>query len=322
MKLFRVGHVVSIVLLFCTVASAQSPRQQQRKETDGQRQGSYLVVPPPPAKNPIAPPPQPKDPKREPYDWLKWRYDWLAPNVLTQLGLIGAAIWAGCLALGTLREIRKEVSETAKAAKAAEDSATATAGTLATNKEIERAYITLGHNHVILANSAMLQVKRSMDRGRDDDPDAVELVVMITNKGNTPGDVLGGFYGFIHETAATGPDLRKVQGRRNGGGHLTRLFLHPKKTVSFSAAITLGSDEIAKLTSIQAEHEPDATYLWFVGEVDYKDRFKTVHRCGYCRRYSAASGGFLFGPETGPLNYDRLLGPEEIAQRGYRPDPD
>src|SRR5687767_14201815 len=55
------------------------------------------------------------------------------------------------------------------------------------------------------------------------------LVVKITNHGRTSGDVLGGFYGFIRNTAAAGPELKHVF----GGGRLSRLFVLP-------TAMTLG----------------------------------------------------------------------------------
>ena len=57
--------------------------------------------------------------------------------------------------------------------------------------------------------------------------------------------------------------------------------------------------------------------LWFVGEVDYRDRFNKIHRCGYGRRYDRDAAGFVFGPETGSLNYDRRLTEKERRQCAY-----
>jgi hypothetical protein len=210
-----------------------------------------------------------------------------------------------------LSETRKSSNAARRAANAARKNASAASDALATQREIERAYIAMSQSKVILVDSTNLTGEPDGTRGDDGDPDGIELVIEITNHGRTPGDVLGGFYGFVYDTVSSGPNLARVF----GGGRLSRLFVLPQAKIDFSAIVVLGQGKIAKLTT--KGWRDDSKYLWFLGEVDYRDRFGKIHRSMYCRRYSADAEGFLFGPETGPLNYDRPLTAEEVAQRGY-----
>lgn len=185
---------------------------------------------------------------------------------------------------------------------------------LATQKEIERAYIAMSHSGVRLTDSTLTHTLPSTRRTDDDNPDAIELVVEIANHGRTPGDVLGGFYGFTRNTGAAGPDLKTVF----GGGRLSRLFVLPAAKIDFGAIAVIGQGNMGRL--ISDELTADQKYLWFVGEVDYRDRFGKMHRSMYCRRYSHHAAGLVFGPETGPLNFDRPLTDDQIKQRGYDKD--
>lgn len=241
-------------------------------------------------------------------------------------------------AVRTLRAITREVSATEKAANAAAaavieaqrsaniadrsadaaaDSARAAADTLATNREIERAYIALSHRDIATVNSKRTADDRKQAGVKNDpDPDSIEFVCDIKNFGRTPGDVVGGFFGFVFEVADVGPDLRRVTGGYHQRGHLTKMFLLPDtRPVDFLTGITLGKSAMLLLT--HGHDDPSDKYLWFVAEVDYRDRFGNFHRGGYGRRFDRHAGNFIIDSSTVTLNYDRPLTSAEIAQRAY-----
>lgn len=100
---------------------SESPRQEQGGKPNGDPNQPKALASPANPQITASAPPKTDPPRREPYDWNEWG----KPSVLTNLALVGVAIWAGCIALGTLKAIRAEVKATAKAAKAATDNATA-----------------------------------------------------------------------------------------------------------------------------------------------------------------------------------------------------
>jgi hypothetical protein len=197
-------------------------------------------------------------------------------------------------------EAKRSAEIADRSADAASDSARAAASTLATNREIERAYIAISHKDV--------------DFIRAPPPDeaviGLSVIVNVRNYGKTPGDILGGYVGWILEPENVGPNLARV----TEGTHLTRVFLlpYPEGMVDFSWGIQLRADTMRRLMDGEGDQ-----LLWFVGEVDYKDRFGKFHRGGYGRRYDRRAKMLVFDQTTTTLNYDRPLSRNEVLQRAY-----
>lgn len=293
---------------------AQAPETNQQKRADSTTLVAQRLIEPPATK------PQPKTPTSETQrQWELWENRFrraFTPTYWSNWVLVAFSVLGIGVAVCTLLAISREVAETGKAAQAAADSADAAKDTLATNREIERAYIAISHESIVLAESRITG-SRPSSRHRTNDPnaDAIEFVAIVKNHGRTPGDVLGGYCTFIYETADIGPDLRRVTSE---GPRLTGLFLLPNASVDFAMVKVVGQAELLFLTN---EHPYDAAnerHLWFVGEVDYRDRFKAIHRGGYCRRYDKIAHNFVSAPETAALNYDRSLSAAEIKHHGYK----
>src|SRR5262249_28005576 len=87
--------------------------------------------------------------------------------------------------------------------------------------------------------------------------------------------------------------------------NLGQSLLLPRKTTY------LAEIHVPIAASLWKQIIADEMALWFVGIVDYKDRFGKMHQAGYGRRYDPTSGHLVFDQTTGPLNYDRQLQPEE-----------
>jgi hypothetical protein len=144
-----------------------------------------------------------------------------------------AAAW---YAARTVRAINREITETKKAADAARESADAAKDTLATNQEIERAYISITHQnvHIVGSDDGM----GGSDRTK---PVAISFTVRARNTGRTPGDLLGGYFGFAFGDVPKTPDLLS-------GSRLPPAFLYPDKHIEFTW--TIWTARFPQLTSV------------------------------------------------------------------------
>jgi hypothetical protein len=70
-------------------------------------------------------PPQEHDPQQQPQNWYKnWHRGivWFWPPIWSNWALVVAAVWAGCIALSTLRKIEEQTEATKEAAEATRES--------------------------------------------------------------------------------------------------------------------------------------------------------------------------------------------------------
>ena len=230
---------------------------------------------------------------------------WVEPTV--DVLTLALAAFGVAAALKTLNQLKRQndlarrntIAAVANARAADKNAASAaeqariSAMALATNQEIERAYVSLTHRkvHVMGAQDGY----GGWDVTR---PTGISVNIEVRNTGRTPGDFLGGYFGYLFGDLPSTPDL--LRGRRL----LTGAFLLPEKDIDFTLEITTTTDDglNAGLTG--------ATPMWLVGVVDYRDRFGVCHQGGYARRYSAETHNFVFSPETNSFNYDRPMHPD------------
>ena len=115
--------------------------------------------------------------------------------------------------------------------------------------------------------------------------------------GKTPGDLLGGYFGFTFGDNPKTPNL-------NTGARLGPAFLFPDNHIEFTW--TLPCSRIPELDAVLN----GAEYMWAVGVTEYEDRFGGLHEGGYAKRLSEDRRNFVFSLETGPFNYDRPMQPQ------------
>ena len=157
---------------------------------------------------------------------------------------------------------------------------------LDTNQEIERAYITMSHKDfkVIFATD-----EYGTDTG---DPLSISVTVNIRNYGRTPGDVLGGFFGFSIRPESKGPGTRSMPGH----DCLDSSCCHIPRELLISVWKTSSKDDretLRKLWTGEGE-----SLLWFVGQLDYVDRFGKKHSAGYGRRFDSRGRNLVFDHTT------------------------
>jgi hypothetical protein len=201
---------------------------------------------------------------------------------------------------GIIRSQNSLLDATRKAAEdsvsAAQNSVSAAKDSLATNKEIERAYIIISHRDIQVVYDAT---------GTPPPPIGIKFTVVIKNRGRTPGDILGGFYGYhIGQTPAL-PDNRS---------HLVGAFLLPDGHMQMLFSIQEDRNVLQRIMAGEQRSR-----LWLIGQVDYADRFGIAHRGGYARCLNHEGPAFSFVAETGPWNYDRPLTQEEDQHYGRQP---
>ena len=170
--------------------------------------------------------------------------------------------------------------------------------TLATNREIERAYISFIHKRIdILGTSDGHGGFNTLN------PIGLSVEIYVRNTGRTPGTFLGGYIGYNLTDKPSVPDLKR------GTRLFAPAFLHPGETVDFWVDVKV-SDDPKAAPALKGEAP-----LWIVGVADYEDRFGELHQAGYSRKYSAKFGSLQFTQETGDWIYDRPMHPDNV--RGY-----
>lgn len=183
-------------------------------------------------------------------------------------------------------------------ANAAANSAIAAADVLATNREIERAYVAIkfrGARHI---------QGRPELQGRPERPAAVKYIVEARNFGRTPGSILGGFVGFSIGRNPTDPDMARII-------KLTPAFLLPDGHIEFEGKVSVEDDVHVEAILRGTDGHRN---IWIIGQVDYADRFGGLHKGGFGRCFKGKRLLFTFTAETAPFNYDRPLTQEERAQ--------
>lgn len=174
------------------------------------------------------------------------------------------------------------------------------ADALATNREIERAYISFGHSNVVI------DYEPDGQGGQDSSkPTSVSVRIHIRNDGRTPGDFIGGYFGFNIGPKPTIPDLTR------GISNLAPVFLLPNKDTWFGWEM---KESPGTWRDIWAGRE----LLWLTGEADYIDRFGHLHTAGYGRWFDPNQRFFVFRPETGPWNFDRPMHPDKVRHYDVR----
>lgn len=206
----------------------------------------------------------------------------------------------GALAIAAFvqwKAARDSADAAVKAAESAKASADLNAAALSTQREIERAYISMTHESVWSEGAPDGQ------GGRTNAPIAIGLSVSLRNSGRTPGTLLGGFVGYVISDEPVLPDITRAT-------RLSSAFLFPGDALDFGIEIRATMEP--RLT--EAALATGSMRLWLVGQVDYSDRFGNLHTSGYGRMFHetvALGPGFKFSPETSALNFDRPMEKEK-----------
>jgi hypothetical protein len=199
-----------------------------------------------------------------------------------------------------LIETQKSSNAARRAANAARKNATAARDTLATQREIERAYISFVQTKVYVVGAE--DSSGGWDRSR---PQQLSVDIHIHNSGRTPGTFLGGYIGYCIGDKPRVPDLSTGQRLH------APAFLHPTEHVDFGIDVKVSEDNPQIEAALKGE-----TPLWIVGVVDYEDRFGGLHQAGYGRKFSTTRDTLQFTPETAEWNYDRPMHPDNV--RNYQ----
>jgi hypothetical protein len=133
---------------------------------------------------------------------------------------------------------------------------------------IERAYVTLSHKPPG-ADISSIQISGT---GQSYDTQDVTIRMVVRNWGNTPGKVSEAF--VMPHIGVTLPPL--AQWGVNTVPEAA--FLVPKKGFGFNRTFALRTRDIQGVKAGEKR-------LWFLGYVDYADRFGKRHRSLYARRY-------------------------------------
>lgn len=168
-------------------------------------------------------------------------------------------------------ETQKSRGIARNAAISAKFSARAARNTLATNREIERAYMAMSFRGLLFLERRQAPFRPDQN---DDHPDTVDLIVAHRNVGRTPGDIVGGWCGFLYQAACATPKLTPAC---DSSVKLTRLFMLPnQKPLDFAPAMTLKNSQILFLRNGESEHG--------FGVVEGTDLPVTDPRCacGFC----------------------------------------
>lgn len=136
--------------------------------------------------------------------------------------------------------------------------------TLAANKVVERAYVDISHQS--RPGLRFLAVPDSQDR-------KPYLVAEIKNHGKTPADLVAILMRLV---VAAVPPAKPVYGDDRKE---LRAVVMPGESLQTPWPFLQISD--ALYNSIQAGQMT----VWVIGYIDYRDRFGTLHRGGYTRRY-------------------------------------
>jgi hypothetical protein len=318
-------------------AAARSETSAKKKETTSQSQPASTAnqKPSTPVPAPSAPSTRPPDSVGQPItnhqDTRSRQNDWgdivLSALTLVLLGVQAWIMWRQSQIAEKQRSImegQKTLLVTQSAA--ASSAATAATDTLATNREIERAYISMRYRDLFFLERAFIDTRRPEDHHQH--PDTVYLVCELRNVGRTPGTIVGGWCGFLYRRIAQGEPI--LLPAMDSSTTLSPVFLRHGENdpMDFALTITLSKIRILFLRNGEPEHGAtivegediqslDTMGLWLAGEIDYLDRFGQFHRCGYGTRWDRRAGRFVVDPSVARLNYDRPLTDQEIARREY-----
>ena len=181
----------------------------------------------------------------------------------------------------------EQKTASADAAKAAAESVIAANSTLATNQEIERAYITMSYRDLLFLNFKEIHPNRSL--GEHGNPDSVDLVVggknirTHTYAGDTPR----------RSVRNSLPDCSYQAEAASHARHQQRPTVSPVHVAKSTAARLRIDDHVEpdrtsvlvemarrRIVSLLVEGKRlavmDTMWLWLVGEIHYRDRFRTL----------------------------------------------
>lgn len=116
LALLAFGQVVLLLVIIASHSALRSrlPRQQQQAQTNTNAAVPNPTTAPDSTQNPSITPPKGDAAANKPYQWNEW----FAPQVLSNIGLIAVAVWAGCIALRTLKSIERQTKANIKEARA------------------------------------------------------------------------------------------------------------------------------------------------------------------------------------------------------------
>lgn len=149
--------------------------------------------------------------------------------------------------------------------------------TLATNKDIERAYVTMSHHPPgVYIDIAVTSGVDGHDRA------TVTMNIQVRNAGNTPGVITHVLVQPYIANANRLPTNPESAYRAEDYEH--PLFYSLVKGDTFTLRRTFESIDAAYISNRDAGWN-----LWIIGYVDYIDKFNRHHRSGYARRYDQAT---------------------------------
>jgi hypothetical protein len=169
---------------------------------------------------------------------------------------------------------------------------------LATNRQIERAYIKMSHLSPGLDIPSIIMTSSARPVPRRD----VSVRMSVRNHGNTPGEVTCGLVQllFTDEPLPHRPAYDEKEARP------ARVFLVKGSSFKITKNWPIDADTIDRVCA-------GAMQMYVLGYVDYLDRFGGRHRAGYARIYnSRADRGNNLPYVTEPgYNYDRIRQQDE-----------
>lgn len=192
--------------------------------------------------------------------------------------------------------------------------------TLAANKTIERAYVTLSNISTGLRSDVTEQMRVVGGPGNQNETILIRhmsVTLEVKNHGKTPADLLGGIVSLVIEDnppQSTSPT--------NFFSYLPPFFLVSGDTKKWRPTFHLPETLYENIQRANPQ-------LWVVGYIDYRDRFGDKHRCNYGRHYipptwADNSEGFLqFDVTTASLNNDNpLTAYQEEEREKYKGRPE
>lgn len=279
MKVLRWRLVFPMIVLAGLVGAlvgtlVDSPRQEQH-EADRERDASQSVISPSAPQNLPGSPPHSPNTRRQPYDW----YDWVRPDALTNIALIVVAIWAGCIAIRSLRSINTQSRASVRAARAAHASAAISLAQkrlgdrhLETSKAIERAYIYV---------HSVRQLEGFTDGGQP------TVLLNVINSGHT--------FGWILRTGCATIPVSDVGKNLPRPMPVQHIGMRQNKQIVFAGQHTTFGNKLGAVAATDYAGVQDGTWKLVVfGRIEYRDTFDDTHHTDFSfvwDQFKAGSSG-------------------------------
>lgn len=149
--------------------------------------------------------------------------------------------------------------------------------TLATNKDIERAYVTMSHFPPGLKFTTQPDAPADQLMKHE-----ISIRVRVQNYGNTPARVV---FGLIQLIVTNKTELPDEPGYVKALGQATDINLVKGNSFKMFQNHPMGASNGTLLEALEA-HDAAGIHVYAIGYVDYIDKFERRHRCGYGRQFT------------------------------------